>query len=150
MKPLVNSVAALTILAATLLFPVMGHAAPATPSMSVTIVSASPTTVSAKHATVTFQLRIKGLVLDAMHMGKTNVRGRGHIQLYVDSIASDAYIRKDFQHHWLASLATTTISLNLSPALVGGPGKHKIIVALAQNNYVLYHVPTASVAITVK
>lgn len=48
------------------------------------------------------------------------------------------------------SASATTISLNLPPMLIGGTGKHKIIVALAQNNYVLYRTPTASITITAK
>ena len=152
MKRLVTAIAASTILAATTLVPATSHAAsaPSTPRMSVTIVSVTPTTVTAKHATVTFHLRVKGLVLDATHIGKANVRGRGHIQLYVDRIPTDAYARKDLKQHWLASLAATTIALNLSPTLVGGMGKHRIIVALAQNNGVLYRVPTAAISITAK
>ena len=154
MKPLVSSVAASTILAATILLPVAGHAAPVppNPAMSVRVVSATPTTVIRKNPTVTFrlQLRVKGIVLDATHMGKANVRGHGHLQLYVDGIPSDAYVRKDLTHHWLASLAATTVTINLAPPLVGGRGKHRIIVALAQNSSVLYHVPTASTTITAK
>ena len=153
MKRLVTSVATATMLAATNVFPVTGHAAsaPPKPAMSVTIVSVtpSPTTVTAKHATVTLHLRVNGIVLDAAPMGKANVRGHGHIQLYVDKIPSDAYVRKDLTQHWLASLSATTIALNLSPSLVGGPGKHRIIVALAQNNYVLYKESSAAVTITV-
>jgi hypothetical protein len=151
-KHIVTSIAASIILPASTFVPVTGHAAsaPSTPKMSVTIVSVKPTTVTGKNATVTFHLRVKGIVLDAMYIGKANVRGHGHIQLYVDSIPKDAYVRKDLKQHWLASLAATTLSLNLSPALVGGRGKHRIIVALAQNNSVLYHVPPASTTITVK
>jgi len=152
MKRLVTSIAASAMLAATTLVPVTGHAASSPPrsSMSVVIVSVKPSTVTAKHANVTFHLRVKGIVLDATHMGKANVRGHGHIQLYVDGIPSHAYVRKDLTHHWLASLAATTVTINLSPPLVGGRGKHRIIVALAQNNYVLLHVPMASTTITAK
>jgi hypothetical protein len=151
MKRLVTAVVTSTILAATGLSPFTGHAAFAQskPAISVTVVSVNPTTVTAKHAAVTFHLSVKGMVLDGLHMGKVNVSGHGHIQLYVDKVPSDAYARKDLQH-WLASLATTTLTLNLSPAIVGGTGKHKIIVALAQNNGVLYSAPTASITITVK
>jgi hypothetical protein len=153
MKPRVISIVASTIMAASLLFPATSNAAAvraSTPTMSVKIVSVTPTTVTGKKAGVTFRLLVKGMVLDAVHMGKANVRGHGHIQLYVDKIAVDAYVKKDLKHNWLASLAATTISLNLPPMLIGGAGKHKIIVALAQNNYILYRVPTAAVTITAK
>jgi hypothetical protein len=152
MKRLITSVAAVTILGTSMLFPLVAHAASRHPraSMSVAIVSVSPTLVTAKHATVTFRLRVTGIVLDAVHMGKAHVAGHGHIQLYVDAIPRDAYTHKDLQRHWLASLATTTLTLNLSPAIVGGAGKHRIFAALAQNNNVLYRVPVASFTITVK
>ena len=154
MKRLVTSVATATMLAATNVFPVTGHAAsaPPKPAMSVTIVSVtpSPTTVTAKHATVTLHLRVNGIVLDAAHMGKANVRGHGHIQLYVDRIPKDAYVRKDLTQHWLASLAGTSLAITVPPVLVGGRGKHRLSVALAQNNSVLFRVPTAGVTITVK
>ena len=150
MKRLVIAVVASAILAATGLAPLPGHAASARQTMSINILSVKPTTITKKQATVVFRLGVRGLALDAVHMGKGDVAGRGHIQLYVDSIPADAYSRKDLQHHWLASLATTTVSLNLSPAIVGGAGKHRIIAALARNSGVLYRVPTASVTITVK
>ena len=172
MKALVTSVAASTILAATILFPVTGHAAPPPPkstasaahkpavskptapkpSMGVTIVSVTPTTVIRKNRSVTFrlQLRVKGILLDPRHIGKANVRGHGHVQVYVDKIPSDAYVRRNLKQHWLASLAGTTIRITVPPTLIVGLGNHRLIVALAQNNSVLYHVPAASTTITVK
>jgi hypothetical protein len=152
MKRLVTAVAASAVLAAAILVPVAGHAASTLPrsAMSVKIVSVRPTTVTRKQATVTFHLRVTGMVLDIAHMGQANIRGHGHIQIYVDTIPKDAYVRKDLKQHWLASLAETTIALNISPMLVGGKGKHRIIVALAQDNYVLYHALPASVTLTVK
>jgi hypothetical protein len=159
MKPPTTLVGASAILAAAILFLVTGCAAstatkratprPSTsrPAMSVRILSVKPATVTKKKATVTFHLRVKGLVFDTAHMGKANVRGHGHLQLYVDRIPGDAYARNDLKY-WLASLAETTIALNLPPTLVGGPGKHRIIVALAQNDDVLYRAPVASITIT--
>src|SRR2546423_8329213 len=147
MKPPTTLVGASAILAAAILFLVTGCAAPAAtkratprpsitkPMMSVRIVSVKPATVTKKKADVTFHLRVKGIVFDTAHMGKANVRGHGHLQFYVDRIPSDAYVGKDLLHPWLASLAATSPVLNLSPSLIGGRGKHRIIVALAQNNY---------------
>jgi hypothetical protein len=151
MKALVTSVVASTILAATMLFPVTGQAAPA-PSMGVAIVSATPRSVVRTNPTVTFhlQLRVKGIVLDKTHIGKTNIRGHGHIQVYVDKIPTDAWVRKDLKQHWLTSLAGTNLRITVPPMLIGGRGTHHLIVALAQNNQVLYHAPTASIPITVK
>jgi hypothetical protein len=155
MKPLVTSVAASTILAATILFPVTGHAAsppPKKPSMGVTIVSLTPRTVIRKNRSVTFriQLRVKGIVLDPRHIGKANVRGHGHVQVYVDRIPSDAYVRRN-PTRWLgAPLAGKTLRITVPPTLIGTRGTHRLIVALAQNNSVLYRVPAASATITVK
>src|SRR5919198_1547318 len=124
-----------------MLLPVTGHAATAPPppaahkpAMGVTIVSLTPRTVIRKNPFVTFriQLRVKGMVLDPKHIGQANVRGRGHIQVYVDRIPSNAYARRN-PTHWL-----------------GAPGKHKLFVALAQNNSILYRGPAARTTITVK
>jgi hypothetical protein len=154
MKPLVASVAASTILAAAILVPVTGHAAPPPPkpSMGVTIVSLTPTTVIRKHPTVTFriQLRVKGIVLDPRRIGKANVRGRGHVQVYVDRIPANAYVRSTPQRWLGAPLAGKTLRITVPPALIGGRGTHRLIVALAQNNSILYRVPAASATITVK
>ena len=160
MKPLVASVASSTILAATILFPVTGHAAPSPPpkqsmaksSMGIAIVSVTPRTVNRKNRSVTFrlQLRVKGLVLDPRHIGKANVRGHGHVQVYVDRIPSDAYVRRN-PMRWLgAPLAGKTLRITVPPTLIGARGTHRLIVALAQNNSVLYRVPAASATITVK
>jgi hypothetical protein len=175
-KPRVTLVAASTILAATILLPVTGHAAPAPPpqatapaapkpaapavhkpaapkpSMGVSIVSLTPRTVIRKNPFVTFriQLRVKGMVLDPRHIGQANVRGRGHIQVYVDRIPSNAYVRRN-PTHWLgAPLAGKTLRITVPPTLLGSRGTHKLIVALAQNNSILYRVPAASTTITVK
>jgi hypothetical protein len=137
---------------ATALFPVGGNALAAQPraAMKVVIASVKPTTVTKKHAAVAFRLTVKGITLDAGHMGKANVSGHGHIQLYVDKVPKDAYTKKDLKHNWLASLAAPVFGLNLSPQVLGSLGKHRIIIALAQNNYVLYRTPTAAVTITAK
>jgi hypothetical protein len=173
MKPLTTRVGAAVIVAAAILFLVTGcgpstpsrsastprqpastasgpSSTASTPAMSVAIVSVKPATVTAKQATVTLHLRVKGIFLDATHMGKANVGGHGHIQLYLDRIPSDAYVRKDLTQHWLGAVAATTIGLNLPPAVVGGAGKHRIIAALARNDDVLYRVPMADTTITVK
>ena len=165
MKALVTSVAASSILAATILLPVTGYAAspqppaPAAhrsaapkPSMGISIVSLTPKTVIRKNRSVTFriQLRVKGIVLDPRHIGKANVRGHGHVQVYVDRIPSDAYVRRN-PMRWLgAPLAGTTLRITVPPTLIGARGTHRLIVALAQNNSVLYRVPAASATITVK
>jgi hypothetical protein len=159
MKALVTSVAASTILAATILFPVAGQAAPvppqhaaSKPSMRVTIVSVTPRTVIRKNRFVTFrlQLHVRGIVLDPRHIGKANVPGRGHVQVYVDRIPADAYVRRDSKRWLGAPLAGTTLRITVPPTLIGARGTHRLLVALAQNNSVLYRVPASSATITVK
>ena len=120
--------------------------------MGISIVSLTPKTVIRKNRSVTFriQLRVKGIVLDPRHIGKANVRGHGHVQVYVDRIPSDAYVRRNLKQHWLASLAGKTLRITVPPALLGARGQHRLIVALAQNNSILYRVPAASATITVK
>jgi hypothetical protein len=155
MKPPIISVAASTMLAAAILVPGMSHAAPPPPAhkMSVAIASVTPTTVIRQNASVTFhlQLRVQGITLDPKNIGKANIPGHGHVQVYVDSIPKDAYARKD-PKHWLgAPLAGRTIRITVPPALIGSRGQHRLFVALAQNNWVLYRgVPAASRTITVK
>jgi hypothetical protein len=154
MKALVTSVAASTILAATILFPVAGNAAPIPPkpSMGVTIVAVTPKTVIRTNRSVTFrlQLHVRGIALDPRHIGKANVPGRGHVQVYVDRIPADAYVRRDAKRWLGAPLAGTTLRITIPPTLIGARGTHRLLVALAQNNSVLYRVPAASVPITVK
>jgi hypothetical protein len=155
MKPPVISVAASTVLAAAIFLPGTGHAAPApfTPKMSVAIASATPATVIRKNASVTFhlQLRVKGIVLDPKHIGKANIPGHGHVQVYVDRIPKEAYVRKHLKQPLLASLAGRTIRITVPPALIGSRGTHRLYVALAQNNQVLYRgVPAARTTIIVK
>jgi hypothetical protein len=154
MKALVTSVAASTILAATILFPVAGHAAPVPPkrSMGVTIVSVTPKTVIRTNRSVTFrlQLHVRGIVLDPRHIGKANLPGRGHVQVYVDRIPADAYVRRDAKRWLGAPLAGTTLRITVPPTLIGTRGTHRLLVALAQNNSVLYRVPAAGATITVK
>lgn len=150
MKRLIILVVSVAVLASGAVLVLYGHSASgsAKPAMSVRIVSTRPTTITSNHALVTFGLNATGIVLDAARIGQPNVAGHGHFQLYVDKIPADAYTKQDLQHTWLASLASTSVSLNLPPMFIGGPGKHTILVALAKNDGVLYKVPAASVTIT--
>lgn len=147
MKRYLCSAIVAAALAVGALLPSAGHAAS---TMRVTVRSVKPATVTPKHAAVTFHLKVTGLTLDAKHLGKAPIAGHGHIQLYVGAVPKDAYARRDLKHHWLASLAAPDFTLRLSPAILGGTGKHRIIIALAKNNYVLYHMPLAYVTITAR
>jgi hypothetical protein len=122
--------------------------AAAKPSVKI-LPSSGPKTVG-KSTVVTFKTKVTGITLDARHIGKPPQAGHGHLQVYVDGIPSDAWTKNDLQHHWLASVASPTFTLRLSPAILGGNGKHHIIIALASNNNVLLKAPTASITLTVK
>jgi hypothetical protein len=112
------------------------------------LLSSGPTTISLNKV-ITLRLKASGIVLDAAHIGKTPKNGVGHFQIYLDRVPADAYSKKDLKSNWLAAVAAPVIPLKMAKGMVK-PGKHKIIVALAKNNYVLYRVPTATLAITIK
>jgi hypothetical protein len=137
------------------LSPIGVHAAATLPAAShaqvrVTILSSSGSSALAKKTLVALHLRIQGLILDANHIGKKPISGHGHVQVYLDRVPSDAYKTPDLRG-MVAITAGELFSVDLtkSPAK-SHPGKHKLIVALAKNNYVLYRIPTATLSITVK
>lgn len=147
MKRLVASLAAAAIFLGALFSTSTGGLAAS--SMSIKLLpSSGPTTVSLNKV-ITLRLKATGIVLDAAHIGKAPKNGVGHFQIYLDKIPSDAYAKKSLQSNWLAAVAAPVVPLKMAKGLVK-PGKHKIIVALAKNNYVLYRIPTASLSITVK
>lgn len=127
------------------------HASPVhSSSMRIDGFSARPTTVTRK-GIITFTVRVSGLTLDFKHIGKRPVPGHGHLQYYLDRIPPDAYSRADLHHNFLGAVATPVYIFTVrSSPIKFLPGKHKILVALTRNNYILYHAPSASVAISVK
>lgn len=135
------------------LLPVGTRAAPPPPpppGPSVSILSPTrPVTVTRKHPAVTFRVKVVGLRLSAAHMGKKPVKNEGHLQVYADRIPADAYKKKDFRTTWLAALAARKFPLKLATPILT-KGRHKILIALAQDNYVLYKANTASVTVIVK
>jgi hypothetical protein len=124
--------------------------AQAAPAMRIKSVSASPHVVI-REGIVTFRVTVAGLKLDIRHMGKKAVAGHGHLQYYLDRVPSDAYSRVDRKSPFLAAVATPLFSFNLraSPVKISR-GTHRIIVALARNNDVLYRVPTKPITIVVR
>jgi hypothetical protein len=126
-------------------------AAQASAAMSVRFLSATgPHTVST-HGVITFHVQVSGMTLKFKAIGKHPVSGQGHLQYYLDGIPSDAYKRADLRHNFLGVVATPIYIFHLKYSLVKiKPGKHRFIAALAQNDNVLYHVPTASITVTVK
>lgn len=122
----------------------------AQPAMRIASVTASPRVVI-RQGIITFRVHVSGMKLDLRHMGKHAVAGHGHLQYYLDSIPADAYTRKDLRHAFIAAVATPLFSFNLRASRVKiAAGTHRIIVALARNDDILYRAPTASVTITVR
>lgn len=122
----------------------------AAPAPRITLLPSSGPRTIGKGTIVTFHTRVTGITLDGRHMGGSPHKRFGHLQVYVDAIPADAWSRKDLMHHWLASVAAPTFTLKLSAAILGGGRRHHIIIALAGNNDVLLHAPTATMAVTVK
>ena len=149
MKRFLTSLGAAAVLAGCLV-PLGTQAASPAARMSIKVLpSTGPRTVRG-YQNVRVRLRTSGIVLDARWMGQRNQAGHGHIQVYRDSIPKDAYSRPDRSHNFLAALPVSSFRLGLSRSRLRSAGKHKIIVALAQNNFVLYRVPTASFTVNVK
>jgi hypothetical protein len=119
--------------------------------MSVKVLANSgPSTIAGKQTLVTFHLQVHGLHLDPQHIGKKSAPTHGHIQIYLDSIPADAVTKMDMKNIF-AVVGGQDFSIGVTPAWVKKhPGKHTLLIALAQNDYVLYRAKPASFAITVK
>ena len=123
---------------------------PPPPGASISILKPTgPVTVTKQHPVVTFKVEVARVKLSAAHMGKRPAANEGHLQIYADRIPADAYKKKDLKTTWLAALAAPTFPLKLASPILK-KGTHKIFIALAQNNYVLYKANPVSVTITVK
>lgn len=124
---------------------------PAARPMSIQILSPThPVTVGPK-GKIHLRLAVKGITLDMGAMGRKNVYGRGHYHFYVDCIPSAAYARpNNFGSCWAGAEAslTPTFDLSASPITIK-PGTHILLVALAQNDHVLYTANASDVVFTV-
>jgi hypothetical protein len=118
--------------------------------IQITRLTATPRVVGLSHL-ITFTVAVRGIRLSYGDMGKPPVVGEGHLQYYLDRIPRDAWVRPDVHRTFLAAVGTPITVFRFSHTAVRvDPGKHVILVALAKNNYVLYHSPIAHVAIRVK
>jgi len=132
---------------ATLLFTV-GRAAAG--GMSVRILSPSGPVVVRQNGRIRVSLQINGLKLAPNELGRANVPGHGHYHFYVDCIPPDAYTKPDLSTCWAGAAATPTSVLDLPSSHVKiSPGRHRLIIALAHNDHVLYRAPTSELAFTV-
>ena len=128
--------------------------------MSLRVLAKSgPHVISFKHELVTFYFTIRGMVVHAKYPSK-NIRGEGHVQMYLDKIPSKAYRVKD-----LANI----VSYSAPQKVRGGKHEyaisiqfdngwvkeykgstHKLKIGLARNNMVMYRVQTATFKLEIK
>ena len=102
------------------------------------------------HGKFSVSVKINGLMLDPKAIGKAPVAGHGHYHLYVDCIPSDAYAKADIATCYAAAAATPTTIFDLSKSAVKiTKGTHVLLVALANNNHVLYRTPASAILFTV-
>jgi hypothetical protein len=112
--------------------------------------STGPRVLSVKVPVMTIHLAVRGLHLDARHMGGKSVAGHGHIQVYIDRIPTNAYKTMDLKGV-VANVATPLFSVGFTPKMLKSEaGKHRLMVTLAKNNYVLYHTPPRVISVVFK
>lgn len=140
---------------------VLYHAAPASlfftvaqaPSrpMSVHIVSPKQPVTVAASGKIHLKLKFKGIKLNMAAMGRKAVAGEGHYHFYVDCIPSAAYSHPhNFGNCWAGAAASPTVTFDLSTSPFKiAPGTHILLIALAQNNHVLYRANAATLVFTV-
>lgn len=128
------------------LLPVTGASATGTGAMSVSVLKSTRPSHIKLGGRVNFHVKVTGILLT---IAKKNKPGQGHIQVYLNKIPKDAH-RKFDRRHWLGSLADTKFSFGFPKGIVPGKGIYKILIALAKNNSVLYHVTPAIFKLTVK
>jgi hypothetical protein len=100
---------------------------------------------------LTIQASITGVALDVNALGSPPKDSQGNIQAYLDRIPPAAYHKPTLTFPWLFQVASPTITFRMPAAVLHSkPGQHRILLALARNNAVLYNVPPAAVSFTLK
>jgi hypothetical protein len=125
---------------------------PPSKPMSVRIVSPKGPITVPKDGKIHLKLKFKGIKLNMAAMGRKPVAGEGHYHFYVDCIPSAAYSRPhNFGNCWAGAAAapSPTFDLASSPFKIA-PGTHILLIALAQNNHVLYRANAADIVFTVQ
>jgi hypothetical protein len=128
------------------------HAAPQrSGAMSIQIVRPhGPVTVIAG-GKIPLDLKVTGITLNMSAMGRKNKAGEGHYHYYVDCIPQNSYSVGILSGCWAyanAMAGKTSFDLSASHVKIG-LGTHMLMVALAQNNHILYRVPPAVLIFTV-
>jgi hypothetical protein len=121
-------------------------------SPSIRVVSPTqPVTVPAG-GKIPIQVQVSGIKMDLAAMGRRNVPGVGHYHFYIDCIPSAAYVRNNnLGACWAGATASTKTVFDLATSHVKVTnGTHILLIALAQNNHILYKAPAADVIFTVQ
>jgi hypothetical protein len=119
--------------------------------MHISVVSpTNPVTVPV-NGKIQIQVVVSGVKMDMAAMGRAPVAGEGHYHFYVDCIPSVAYVRNNnLGACWAGATADTNTVFDLATSHVKvTKGTHILLLALAQNNHVLYKAPAADVIFTV-
>lgn len=117
---------------------------------SIQILSPARSVTVAAGGQIPIRLRVTGMKLSAANIGKRNIPGQGHYHFYVDCIPSDAYARADLGGCWAGASGYPQGVFNLATSAVKvRVGTHVLLVALAQNDHVLYRSPPAGLVFTV-
>ena len=124
-----------------------GHAAMA----GIQIMSPTGPVTVGMNGKIPVHVKIKGLMLDPKGIGKSPMAGHGHFHYYVDCIPGDAYKVADIKTCYAAAAASAMTPFDLSKSAVKiTKGTHVLLVALANNNHVLYKAPAAAIVFTVR
>jgi hypothetical protein len=117
---------------------------------SIQVLSPQRSVTVRENGVVPIRVKVTGVTLDPSAMGRANVSGRGHFHFYIDCIPADAYTKADLAHCWGAAAGASTTQFDLSTSHVKvSPGTHLLIIALSQNDHVLYKAPPAVLLLTV-
>lgn len=126
------------------------HAAGNKPSMSISILAPKSAISAVPGGWVSMNVKVTGVAISKRTIGRKPKAGQGHIQIYLDRIPAAAYTTTTGKNLVL-TIGTPKISFKISRQWASlHQGQHRFILALAKNNDVLYHAPTASIAVTVK
>lgn len=126
-------------------------AQPKVPMMSIQITTPARPVAVGIRGKIPLNVRIQGMTLAPSSVGKGAQAGMGHYHIYVDCIPADGYVRADISRCYAQAAVSNMAVFNLRKSMVRiTRGEHLLIVALANNNHVLYNVPASAVPFTVR
>ncbi|GAC1509982.1 MAG: hypothetical protein NVS2B16_09460 [Chloroflexota bacterium] len=122
-----------------------------TATMSIHVISPGGAVTVPVNGKIPIRVRITGMRLNMAAMGRKPVAGEGHFHFYVDCIPSIAYVKNNnLGACWAGAVASETTVFNLEASRVKvTSGTHILLMALAQNDHVLYRIPAATIVFTV-